>query len=296
MPSRFSLASFTLFLISVLAVRTSHSSIESSLSARTFVIAVIDTGVDVQHRNLRENVWLNPGESGFDSEGIMKSQNGRDDDNNGFIDDSHGWNFANGTEDVDDEDGHGTHVAGLIQQTLREKVGPASFQLMPLKYAGPKTTAPESVRAFVAALRYAIAMKVDVINISGGGFHYNSVEYGLLQEAARHNIQVVAAAGNKAPHGQDRAFYPAAYNLPNIISVVATDKIGRVLPTSNLNHGKKNIFSLGEHLLSALPRDKFGYKSGSSQAAAIAAGLLAAKLISPVISPVAMTATNLHNP
>jgi thermitase len=289
--SSFSLFFFTILLI---AMKPSYGALPSSPNeaGKTLVVAVIDTGMDIDHRDLRQSIWRNPGESGLDENGLFKSKNGRDDDNNGYIDDSTGWNFADDNKSIDDESGHGTHVAGIISRTLRAKSETIRFQLMPLKYVSPATSAADSIRTFVAALRYAIAKNADIINISGGGYSFNVEEYSLLQEAARKNIRVVAAAGNKTPHSEDRLFYPAAYDLPNIVSVVATDKKGDILPTSNLNPGKKNVFSLGDHVWSTMPRDSFGYKTGSSQAAAVISGTVGAE----ILSPVTMTATNLHNP
>jgi hypothetical protein len=99
-----------------------------------------------------------------------------------------------------------------------------------------------------------------------------------LSQAARLGILVIAAAGNKLFHQRDMRFYPAAYNLPNVLSVVATDRAGHVLPTSNLNLGKGNLFVLGQDIESTLPHNQFGMRTGSSQAAALFTGKIVSQL------------------
>ena len=99
---------------------------------KNVVVAVIDTGIDVNHSDLRENLWRNPGEIGVDSQGQNKAANGIDDDNNGFIDDVYGVDFVNnkGLNDIPsnkeltkDHHGHGTHVAGIIGAAGGNNIG-----------------------------------------------------------------------------------------------------------------------------------------------------------------------------
>src|SRR6185312_15075573 len=82
--------------------------------SKDVIVAVIDTGCDVHHPDLQANIWRNPGEDGLDEYGNPKANNGIDDDDNGFVDDFHGWNFVDQNGDVADEHGHGTHIAGII--------------------------------------------------------------------------------------------------------------------------------------------------------------------------------------
>ncbi|PWU17255.1 MAG: hypothetical protein C5B49_09235, partial [Bdellovibrio sp.] len=91
-------------------VRRNPSSPTSEIRKRV-VVAVVDTGVDERNGSLKKNLWINPGESGLDERGRPKESNMIDDDNNGFVDDVHGWNFAAQSNDLDDSLGHGTHVA-----------------------------------------------------------------------------------------------------------------------------------------------------------------------------------------
>ncbi len=105
-----------------------------------------------------------------------------------------------------------------------------------------------------------------------GGRTYEKAEYELLQEARDRGIIIIAAAGNKPKDSEFGDFFPAAYNLANVISVVATDEMGTLLATSNLNEYRENIFVPGQKILSALPENQFGFRTGSSQAAAIYTG------------------------
>lgn len=232
------------------------------------LVAVLDTGVDPTA--FPDRLWINPGETGPDARGRDRATNGIDDDGNGFIDDVHGWNFLEGTADIGDRDGHGTHIAGLIS------VPPA--RLMILKYAGPAIRAGARGTAFVSALRYAVKMGADVIHVSGGGDRRNRDEERVLREAARRGVLVIAASGNKRPGAPDRPFFPAAYPLSNIVPVGATDEDGRVLPTTNLVPGKRVLLERGRGVLSRLPGGRRGEMTGSSQAAAIHTGKLLSRV------------------
>ena len=82
--------------------------------SKDVIVAIIDTGADVNHEDLKNNIWKNPGETGLDSQGRDKATNGIDDDNNGYIDDVNGWNFVSNNNNLTDNHGHGTHIAGII--------------------------------------------------------------------------------------------------------------------------------------------------------------------------------------
>ena len=137
------------------------------------VVAIIDTGIDAKHPALRDNLWINPGEDGFDKRGHSKRNNGIDDDHNGYVDDVHGWNFSGGNNDLTDTHGHGTHIAGIIgAKKINDKLphGVAeNVSLMVLKYYDPKTGGEDNLQNSVQAILYAVRMKAQIINYSGGG-------------------------------------------------------------------------------------------------------------------------------
>ncbi len=234
-------------------------------------IAIIDTGTDLTHPYLYKNIWTNQGESGFDSYGQARATNGVDDDHNGYIDDVHGWNFAQQNKNLADQDGHGTHIAGVIKEATTK----IKAEFIIIKYYNTSSDPGQYNDSFLNSLKYAIQVNANIINISGGGRRFSSEELAVFKQAAEKKIIVVAAAGNKSTDSNDFLFYPAAYKLPNILSVVATDESGKKLATSNINKDKLNIFEYGEKIYSCLPGNNFGYKTGSSQAAAAVTGRIA---------------------
>jgi thermitase len=241
----------------------------------TINIAIIDTGIDSSHAFLQNQLWFNHGEVGIDKEGNDKAKNKIDDDGNGLVDDVNGWNFVNGSNELTDNQGHGTHIAGIIKGHINQTNPNVKFKFMVLKYFDKNTTTEQQEKAFLKALKYAIDKRVDYINISGGGYKYSEEELELLHTAQKKGISVVAAAGNKKQNRKSHNFYPAAYKLSNIYSVVATDFTGNPLETSNVNTARPNVYVPGERLYSSLPNNQFGYLTGSSQATAV----LTAKLI-----------------
>src|SRR5262249_8498251 len=162
-----------------------------------------------------------------------KENNGIDDDGNGFVDDIHGWNFTDGTNDVMDEHGHGTHVAGIIgakQRGLSGSIGVSpDVSLMILKYYDPTQNGRNNLINTIRAMKYAIRMGADIINYSGGGSLRSTDEEKVLLEAAEKNVLVVAAAGNEGENSDYHHYYPANYGLPNILSVTALDQRDRLL-------------------------------------------------------------------
>lgn len=245
--------------------------------SKNVVVAVIDTGCDIQHPELKHNIWTNPGESGLDQNGMPKGSNGIDDDNNGFVDDVHGWNFVSGTNDVYDDHGHGTHIAGIIgAQPLDGVSGVApNVSLMILKYYGTESSGADNLKNTIRSIRYAVRMGADIINYSGGGIVRSSEEEDALKWAAAKGILVVAAAGNEGMNSDFYPFYPADYGLPNIISVAASGRDGNLLHISNYGRGSVHIAAPGKNILSTLPDGAQGYMSGTSQATAFVTGVAA---------------------
>ncbi len=247
--------------------------------SRQVVVAVIDTGVDIHHEDLKDNIWTNPGESGIDSKGRNKATNGIDDDGNGFIDDVHGWNFVSNNNDLTDHHGHGTHIAGIIGAEANNGKGIVGIapevSIMVLKYFDPQVPGADNLRNTIKCIHYAIDQGAQIINYSGGGLEYSQAEHDAVDEARKKGILFVAAAGNERSDSDKIPYYPADYGLDNIISVTAFNPSQEVLPSSNWGTSSVDIAAPGQNILSTLPGNSYGFMTGTSQATAFVSGAAA---------------------
>lgn len=240
-----------------------------ALGSRKIVVAIIDTGIDINHPDLKNNLWVNE-----------KEKNGKpgvDDDGDGFIDDIYGWNFVGNNNNLTDNHGHGTHIAGIIGAEGGNGVGVSGVaplvSLMALKYYDPKSPGQNNLQNTLKALKYAIDKNVDIINYSGGGLEPSPAEKRLIQEAQKKGILLVAAAGNESSDSDVKGYYPADYKLDNIISVTAIDKSKSVLSSSNWGNHSVDIAAPGNNIYSTLPEGQYGYLTGTSQATAFVTGV-----------------------
>ncbi|MEH7116862.1 S8 family serine peptidase [Neobacillus vireti] len=211
------------------------------------VVGVIDTGIDINHTDLKDNIWTNPGEI---------AGNGLDDDKNGFIDDVHGWDFNSGDNtvyDPRDGDEHGTHVAGTIAAKGNNGMGitgiAPNVKIMPLKFLGADGTG--STANAVLAIEYAQKMGVKIINTSWSGSEYDQA----LKDAIDHSSMLfIAAAGNDGIDVDNQPEYPASYDSENVISVAAIDNAGNLADFSNYGVNNVDIAAPGVNILSTVPR------------------------------------------
>ena len=242
------------------------------------VVAVIDTGVDYSHPDLQNNIWINSGEI---------PGNGIDDDGNGYVDDVYGWNFVGGNNDPMDDNGHGTHVAGIVamENNAVGGVGVAyNSKVMVLKAGNSSGYFNNSDIA--EAIQYAYMNGASVINMSFGGSMISLAVEEALQ-MAYNSCVLVAAAGNDGlcnqigcpVHLDARASYPAA--LPYVIGVMSCDALGlKVSSFSNYDHYPYNnveyeTFACGEMVFSTWPNGKYALLSGTSMATPTVAGIAA---------------------
>lgn len=252
---------------------------EISKGSRDIVVAVIDTGIDLSHEDLRSNLWRNKGEIGLDEKGRSKETNKIDDDGNGFIDDVHGWNFVSNNNKVKDHHGHGTHVAGIIGAEGGNGRGISGVSpkvnLMILKYYDPRFSNTDNLKNTIKAIKYATKMGAKIINYSGGGTQYSQPEFNAIKQAKNKGILFVAAAGNESSNSNKYNYYPANYSskLNNIISVTAINRSTKVLSSSNWGDLTVHIAAPGENIFSTLPRNKYGHMTGTSQATAFVSGV-----------------------
>lgn len=250
-----------------------------SKGSREIHVCVIDTGIDINHEDLRANLWTNPGETGLDAQGRDKATNGIDDDGNGFVDDVHGWNFVSNNNDLKDNHGHGTHIAGIIGAEAGNGRGISGISpqvsIMAVKYYDPKVASTDNLKNTIASIRYCVKMGAHIINYSGGGTDYSQEEHDAVAEAERAKILFVAAAGNERSNSDKHHYYPADYKLRNIISVTAIDPGTEVLSSSNYGTETVDIAAPGQNILSCLPGNAYGFMTGTSQATAFVTGAAA---------------------
>jgi subtilisin family serine protease len=201
---------------------------------RRVVVAVIDTGVDIDHPDLVNSLWVNAAEQG----GVGHT----DDDHNGFVDDVSGWDFKDHDADPTPASGtansHGTHIAGVIASEQDNAVGVSGVcpdcRIMALRIgAASGFTLGDELKA----IAYAIQNHADVINLSFGSVIWSPAERAAIGKAGNRGILVVAAAGNSSAdndiqfYDSDKAhavpalapLYPATYTLSNILSVAASN-------------------------------------------------------------------------
>ncbi len=244
--------------------------------SKNVVVAVIDTGIDINHEDIKSNLWKNPGETGLDKNGKDKASNGIDDDKNGYVDDVYGWNFVGSTNDLTDNHGHGTHIAGIIGAEAGNQKGISGISpevsLMIIKYYDPKVTNTDNLKNTINSINYAIKMGAQIINYSGGGTDYSQEEFEAVKKAEKNGILFVAAAGNERSNSDQFHYYPADYKLTNIISVTAMDPSKDVLSTSNFGTETVDIAAPGQNIISTLPGNSYGFMTGTSQATAFVTG------------------------
>jgi len=258
--------------------------------SRTVVVGVVDEGIDINHPDLRDNIWRNPGEI---------PGNGIDDDGNGFADDINGWDFYHNDASIYDgvagdntTDSHGTHVAGTIGATGNNGTGGTGVNwqvsIMSLKIL-PKTCtplpscdspAPSSVRRTVAAFNYARMMRergvnLRVLNNSYGGSGKSQAELDAIRALNDAGILFVAAAGNDPLDSGSFPNFPATYDVPNVISVASTDRFDNITPFSTFGARTVSIGAPGRSILSTTPNSTYSIFSGTSMAAPHVAGTAA---------------------
>ena len=231
------------------------------------LVGVIDTGVDYTHPDLAANIWTNPGEI---------PGNGIDDDGNGFIDDIHGWDFVNNDNDPMDDAGHGSHVSGTIGAVGNNGIGVAGvnwhIRIMGLKFLD--SSGSGSTDDAVDAVYYATMMGVRLTSNSWGGGGFSQTLYDAIQDAGAHNILFVAAAGNEGANMDVNPHYPGAYDLPNIVSVAATDHDDLLADFSNYGATTVDLGAPGVDILSTFPGNSYGSISGTSMATPHVSGAL----------------------
>lgn len=235
------------------------------------VVAVLDTGVDYTHTDLAENMWIRP-----------ESLPEYTDDELGTINDLHGFDANVNASDPMDENGHGTHCAGIIGAEGDNGEGIAGInwhvKIMPLKFLGRGGFG--STKDAIEAINYAIDRKkngvnIRVINASWGSTQKSKALEDAIRAAGDAGILFVAAAGNSSTDNDKRGHFPSNYDLPNVISVAALDRYDVLASFSNFGAKTVHVAAPGREILSTWLNDEYREASGTSMAAPQVAGIAA---------------------
>lgn len=229
------------------------------------IIAVLDTGVDLEHPDLKANLWTNPREI---------PGNGIDDDGNGAVDDVHGYNPHDNSGNIQDGHRHGTHTAGTIGAVGDNGRGVVGVnwqaQIMPIKIFDDEGRT--SASAIIKGLEYANKMGARITSNSWGGSQFNpAIRDAFASSSALH----IAAAGNRRQNTDVSGHYPSAYDIPNMISVAATAPDDSRASFSNYGPLTVDLAAPGKDILSTVPGGGTEVLSGTSMACPHVAGVAA---------------------
>lgn len=264
------------------------------LNGDGIIVAVLDTGVDVDHIDLANNIWVNSDEI---------ANNGIDDDANGYVDDRKGWDFVNNDSTVEDVDGHGTHVAGTIaaENNGIGVIGAAfNAKIMPIKIL-PDTGSGGSYLDLAEGVRYAVDNGAHVINMSlGGGYAPPTVIRDAIKYANDNGVICVMAAGNEfedEPLTATSPTAPGSYASEYGIVVGAIDQNDEMTTFSNragepvdwdLDGTKELLYvtGAGQTIWSTTPNDTLNTLNGTSMACPLVAAAVAIMLqADPTLDP-----------
>ncbi len=257
------------------------------ITSKRPVIAIIDTGVDITHPDLAANIWTNTTE--------IDGVEGADDDANGFEDDIHGWDFLNHTGKIRDNNGHGTHCAGIAAAVGNNGIGIVGANpdalIMPIVVMQSDGTG--DVATIIKGIDYAVANGADIISMSLGSNAYSIAEEQALANAYITSI-IVAAAGNQGHDINGHAghhcylccpFFPAAYTF--VLGVQASTESGDIASFSNFDcdgpyfspYGEETLYNYelyapGTNIMSTYPGGRYKVLNGTSMACPLVAGAL----------------------
>jgi thermitase len=230
-----------------------------STGSSAIIVAVIDTGVDLGNPDLSNRLWTNPTAN-----------------SDGFTGDVHGYNFVNNTGNIQDDNGHGSHVTGILAAAGNDGTGIAGVdwnaQIMPLKTLGADGTGSTSAAA--QAIVFAVNHGARVISASWGGPQNSQTLLNAISYANSKGVVFVTAAGNTGANNDlNGSVYPAAYRLPNELVVAAVDQSGNLASFSDYGASTVDVAAPGVNIFSTVPG---GYQilSGTSMATPYVAGVV----------------------
>ncbi len=240
--------------------------------SKKIVVAVLDSGVYYIHDDLAQNIW-HPSENNLEN---------YYDDELGYVDDENGFSAVDNNSDPMDENGHGTHCAGVIGATGDNGTGIAgvnwNVQIMPLKFMNKRGFG--STSAAIQAINYVIERKkqgvnVRIISASWGSTQYSKALEDAIRAAGEEGIIFIAASGNSTEDTDKNPHYPANYKLPNVVSVAALDRNDKLASFSNYGAKTVHVAAPGATIVSTWIENGFRDASGTSMATPHVAGVAA---------------------
>ena len=235
------------------------------------VVAVIDSGVDFNHEDLKNNMWTRPANLAAYNDAEL-----------GEINDLNGYNGTDAIKDPMDDNGHGTHCAGIIGAEGNNGIGVTGInqkvQIMPLKFLGRGGFG--STNDAIEAINYAIDRKLNGVNVrvisaSWGSTSKSKALEDTIKAAAEAGILFVAAAGNDGSDNDKRPHYPSNYSSPNLISVAALDRNDHLASFSNYGAKTVHVAAPGKDILSTWLGNGYREASGTSMATPYVSGVAA---------------------
>ncbi|MGH2822301.1 MAG: S8 family peptidase [Thermoleophilaceae bacterium] len=230
-------------------------------------VAILDTGIDTDHPDLASNVYKSSD----------KPNNGRDDDKNGYVDDTYGYNAIDGKGSGQDDNGHGTHVAGIVGARGNNSNGSAgicwSAKLVAVKFMNSRGKG--STSAAIAGIEYAVKAGIKIVNCSFGSSSMSSALHDAVDYAQEHNALLVVAAGNDGENIDKSPSYPASFTDSNILAVAASTSDDTLASFSNFGSTDVDVAAPGDSIFSTYLGGGYKVLSGTSMAAPYTAGVAA---------------------
>lgn len=232
---------------------------------RSVIVAVTDSGTDIDHPDLVDNLWVNPGEI---------PSNEIDDDGNGKVDDIYGWNFWDEDNNVQDEVGHGAHVGGVIGAVGNNDTGlcGTNWRISIMSCKSFKTNRTDDIY-LINAIDYAIQNRADIINASWSDTEYSQAMFEAVKRARDAGILFMAASGNDGADLGRTSNYPAAFQLDNVLSVGAMNDEDMIAGFSNYNRRYVHLMAPGESIRTTTHEGGYAFKNGTSFAAPFVSGV-----------------------